>query len=337
MRLRISLSVMCTGLMKRFGFLANRGLPDSPGGRICSCLSKPNEKWLSMAGSIELLRLVICSLAIAVVSGNTVFSQTKIPASAIEGWQEMAKVVETIQFTMRYSDGKKSIIDESSCFIQGSMEKCEYLNSDKVVIRNGRGFDLGRNSNGKWRLFGIHGTGDRMAQLQNSLSVAKVGFSLHGSATLLDILGNPEYSVPDWRELTDGSGNVEMQVLYTINNDLKTVYTAVLVLQPEKRFRVLSASYDDGDGKPSVYVSEYKDDSILAEVVPTRHYFKKYEREWVLLSISNKTLPESEFSISHYGLPEYIEPTRRTNWWLWLFLVSTLCMVIGVLWKRRGR
>lgn len=291
-----------------------------------------------MVPSIALFRLVICSFAIAVLSENTVFSQTKVPASAIEGWHEMAKAVERLQFTMRYSDKKEKISNEYSCSVQGSMEKCEFLNSDKlgrseqVAIQNGRGFRLGRSGNGKWQLSGIHYPGDRIGQLQNAVALAKRGFSLHGSATLLDILENPGFNVLNWRELTDGSGNVEMQVRFNLNKSAGT-----LVLQPDKRFRVLSVSLlDDGDPNPSLYVSEYKDDSLLTEVVPARHYFMEYEREWELVSISDRTLPESEFSLSHYGLPDYVEPSRRTNWWLWSFLVSIILM-LGVFWKTRGR
>lgn len=291
-----------------------------------------------MGSSIALFRLVVCSFAIAVLSESTTFSQTTVPASAIEGWHEMAKAVETLQFTIRYSDKKEKISNEYFCSIQGSMEKCEFLISDQlgrseqVAIQNGRGFRLSRSGNGKWQLSRIHSPGDRIGQLQNAVALAKRGFSLHGGATLLDILGNQGFNVLSWRELSDGSGNVEMKVRFNSNKSAGT-----LVLQPDKRFRVLSVSLlDDGDANPSVYVNEYKDDSLLTEVVPARHYFKEYEREWELVSIFDRTLPSSEFSLSHYGLPDYHEPSRRTNWWLWGFLVSII-LTLGVFWKTRGR
>lgn len=283
------------------------------------------------------LQRTVCSIGLVIVLSCFAYAQAEIPPSAIEGWRSMANAVETLQFKMQYTDKNESKNNEYYCATQGPLEKCEFGEHGKlasrVAIYNKRGFLLNKRDNGKWQLTNIRDPGDRIGQLQNVIVLAKRGFSLHGSATLLDVVLNPKFEVLSWRELTDGSRNIELK---TRENTEHGWITSTLILQPDKRFRVLSASYDDGDSAPSVYISEYADESLLTEIVPTKHYLRGDEIEWNLISIDNKTLPESDFALSYYGLPDYIEPARGVNWWLWLLIASAI-LTLGVFWKTRNR
>jgi hypothetical protein len=264
--------------------------------------------------------------------------QVEIPAEAIKGWQEMAQMLDPIQFTMSYNDLKEGTSVQYRCSIQNSKEKCEFLHRDKrgeheqVAIHNGHGFLLRRPSGSKWQLNSLYDPGEQIALLKNVVVLAKMGYSVHGSATLLEVPNNSRFKLEYFKNLEDGTGIVEAR----IRDELLSA-TAVFRLDPDKRFRVISSTHwDDGDPIPATYECEYSDQTPLGQVVPSRYFIDELQREWKLLSIAHERLPDSEFKLSHYGLPDFVEPSRVANWWLLLFLTA-IVVTVFVFWKTRAR
>jgi hypothetical protein len=281
------------------------------------------------------------SALIAIGFGQRCHSQVIIPKAATAGWREMAKAVETVQISSQYRDPTERVRQITDLFLQKGLQKCELSReeergkktSELVEIRNRHGFSLSTKGDNKWYLTRIYKPGDFMPKLRNATCCATAGFDVHGSATLLEVNGNPDLNVLYWRDADDESGEVEMRVH---DNVLKT--TATLRLQPTKRFRVVSTVYtDEEDDEEVKYICEYKDDSLLTEVVPSRRYstHKKVRGSSELLSISDRKLPVSEFSITHYGLPEYVEP-GVSKWWIWLGLATIVGLVFIVI-QLRGK
>ncbi|XZE18923.1 hypothetical protein SH449x_004230 [Pirellulaceae bacterium SH449] len=261
---------------------------------------------------------------------------TTIPQEAINAWQSMANEVSTVQFTIRYKNRTERIENLYSCSIQGSLKKCEIVQTDKgdksekVLIENTRGFVLGKGSSGKWRVMSINDPGVPIGQLSNSHYLAKAGFSLHGSSSLLEVPNNERFKVENWQPLGDSRELIESKI-----RDNMLHATITLTLQPEKRFRVVAWSATD-DESPEIArgIFEYADDSVFGEVVPIRQIAREGDLTWELISLTHKTLPEEEFNLSFYGLPDYVEPPASSNYWIWIFLVAVVVTLV-VFWKTR--
>jgi hypothetical protein len=248
----------------------------------------------------------------------------------------MANEDSTVQFTIRYKNRTEQIENLYSCSIQGTLKKCEIIQTDKgdksekVLIENTRGFVLGKGSSGKWRVMSIKDPGVPIPQLSNAYYLAKAGYSLHGSASLLDIPNNERFNVESWQIPADNNNLVELRVRDTM---LSTTIT--LMLQREKRFRVVKWSGQDDDSpKPALRSFEYADDPIFGGVVPLLATARDGDLTWELISIAHKTLPEQEFQLSFYGLPDFVEPPASSNYWIWMFLVAVVVTLV-VFWKTR--
>lgn len=274
---------------------------------------------------------VLASLSCSAFSG-----QVTIPQEAIDAWQSMADEVSTVQFTVRYKNRTERIENLYSCSIQGTLKKCEIIQTDKgdksekVLIENTRGFVLGKGSSGKWRVMSIKDPGVPIPELSNAHYLAKAGYSLHGSSSLLEIPSNERFKVESWHPTGDSLELIESKIR---DNMLRATIT--LTLQPEKRFRVVAwAAIDDGSPSIAQGMFEYADDSFFGEVVPIRQIARDGDLTWELISLTHKTLPEEEFRLSFYGLPNYVEPPTRGNYWIWMFLVAVVVTLV-VFWKTR--
>lgn len=280
--------------------------------------------------------VLINIFVLACLSCSAFSGQVTIPQEAIDAWQSMADEVSTVQFTIRYKNRTDQIENLYSCSIQGTLKKCEIIQTDKgdksekVLIENTRGFVLGKGSSGKWRVMSIKDPGVPIPQLSNAHYLAKAGYSLHGSVSLLDIPNNERFKVESWQTLADNRELIESKI-----RDLALRATITLTLQPEKRFRVIEWSAID-DGSPEIARGsfEYADDSVFGEIVPIRQIARNGDLTWELISLTHKTLPEHEFQLSFYGLPDYVEPPTRGNYWIWMFLVAVVVTLV-VFWKIR--
>ncbi len=284
-----------------------------------------------------MLRLVLCTSFLAILVPRVVQGEQDIPQAAIDGWREMEVQAKTLQFAVEFSDAIVGIRKTYACSIQGDLKKCEITrvegneSNKEVQIFNVRGFALGVNSNGKYRLAKIGAPGESLPVLQNLTVVGKFGFSFHGSALLREIPSMPNLRVKYWREPVGEFGYAEMQI-----RDDSDKTTSTVTLDPKRRYRFISAVHvEDDDPEPAVWINEYSDVSLLTEIVPNKIYLKDYQREWNISSVSSDTLPESQFRLSHYGLPDFVEPKNTVNFWLLLMLISFV-ITIGVFWKTRS-
>jgi hypothetical protein len=284
----------------------------------------------------SLVFVLINVFVLASHSCSAFSGEVTIPQEAIDAWQSMADDVSTVQFTIRYKNRTEQIENLYSCSVQGTLKKCEITQLDKgdrfekVLIQNLRGFELGKSKSGKWRVMSIKDPGVPIPQLSNAYYLAKAGYSLHGSASLLEVPNNERFNVESWQVPADNNNLVELRVRDTMLNT-----TITLLLQPEKRFRVVKWSgQDDGSSKPALQSFEYADDSIFGGVVPLLATAREGDLTWELISIAHKTLPEQEFQLSFYGLPDYVEPPETNNYWIWMFLVAVVVTLV-VFWKTR--
>lgn len=264
------------------------------------------------------------------------YGQATIPKAAVEGWQEMADAITTLQSTIVRNDPVEKVLEECVCSQQGDLRKCEFYSGKNrtgylVQIQNKRGFVLER-KNSSWQLTSVRAPKEQIPQLGNAFVGPEMGFRLHGNATLSEIPGNTRFTVRTWREALDGSGNIETEI-----RDTKLQFTGVWTLDPTKRFRVMKLVLrDDDSAEPTIYENEFSDESFLTEIVPSKRYNKTMGVEWTLLSIDNKTLPDSDFSLSYYGVPDFVEPAAEVNWWLWCMLAMFVITFV-VFWKTRSK
>lgn len=284
--------------------------------------------------SLVVVVMKVCALVS--LSCSAFSGEVTIPQEAINAWQSMADEISTVQFSIRYKNRTEKIENLYSCSIQGTLRKCEITQLDKgdrfekVLIQNRRGFEVGKSKSGKWRVMSMKDPGVPIPQLSNAHYLAKAGYSLHGSSSLLEVPNNERFRVESWQVLADNSSLVELRVRDTMLNT-----TITLLLQPEKRFRVVKWSgQDDGSPEPALQSFEYADDSIFGGVVPLLATARDGDLTWELTSIAHKTLPEQEFQLSFYGLPDFVEPPASSNYWIWMFLVAVVVALV-VFWKTR--
>lgn len=271
-------------------------------------------------------------LVLLVWMQSTAWGQAVIPPQAIEGWRQMQSMVDPIQLTVEFIQREENTLTHYVCAIQGDLMKCEERKIegrsrvDEVSIFNRRVFYLSSEKAGKWGLRGMGQAGERPVGLDNLFHHVKEGFALHGSALLVDTVDSSKYDLLGWDETAD-------RAVFTVK-DHSGVH-CIMTLNPRKRYRVEAARYtDDDDPEFSDYVYEYSDDSLLTEIVPTRFYPKGLEREWRLLSIANERLPETEFRLSHYGLPDFQEPEPKLGLRMW-FLLLAMTLAALVFWRTR--
>lgn len=260
-------------------------------------------------------------------------AEKQVPSEAISGWQSMADIVDPVQWTVQYLNGEDGVSEVQACAIQGDLRKCERWPMDvemplrQALLYNKRSFSLSESSQGKWQLSVVGRPGESEGMIQNLTFHARNGYALHGSALLVDTVHDSRFEVLGWKK-------VGANVVYEVR-DRSDGLRSEMTLNPEKRFRVEFARYyDDGEPDPVDYFYEYSDDTLLGEVVPSRHYHHALQLEWRLLSITNERLPESEFRLSHYGLPDFQEPEPKLGLRLWLLLLAVIFAVV-VFWKTK--
>lgn len=265
------------------------------------------------------------------------YGQATIPKAAIEGWREMADGIANLQSSVLRDNPEEKVLEECVCSQQGDLRKCEFYSGKKrtaymVAIQNNRGFTLEKNKNSSWQLTSVLAPKEQFPQLDNALLSLEMGFRLHGNATFLEVQGNKRFTVRSWRAAADGSGNVETEI-----RDSKLQWTGIWTLDPKKRFRVLKLVLrDDDSSEPALWENEYSDENKLTEFVPRKRYNRNQGIEWTLLAIDNKVLPKRDFSLSYYGVPDFVEPAAEVNWWLWCMLAMFVVTFV-VFWKTRAK
>ncbi len=91
-----------------------------------------------------------------------------------------------------------------------------------------------------------------------------------------------------------------------------------------KTVRTMSLCYSDAD---------FECDNVMAEDVVRDSDYDT--REVLTTEIVSRDVPEAEFYLTHYGLPE---PTFRRSWsgtWVWYLLAGIICLVVAIVVRRR--
>jgi hypothetical protein len=64
----------------------------------------------------------------------------------------------------------------------------------------------------------------------------------------------------------------------------------------------------------------------------------EWDEKLILFSdFKREEIPEYEFSVGAYGLPEIDPALARPRWWLWTFVVAGVALAGAVLLRRRAR
>lgn len=230
----------------------------------------------------------------------------QIPVPAINGWTEMEKSLDPIQFEYGFTNVNEHLMFR--CAAQGNLKKCEYFNlrkkpgqSVEVFLSNPKGTYGLERVNAKWKLEQAHAAETPVPQLERVWSVPRIGFSLDAKTTLLDVAKKPaEYVV---KKSVGTENHWELIIEYMHLHGGGKRERATLQLNPLKRYRIEKIEYTDANGlDPATYEFSYLDDSVLTEVVPS-NWSNSAGKSWKVNFVSDKQLPEQEFSLESYGLP----------------------------------
>jgi hypothetical protein len=110
-----------------------------------------------------------------------------------------------------------------------------------------------------------------------------------------------------------------------------------MLLNPDANWAIEETGMDLEGGKKGSSVVDYVK-SERGFFLPSRVVDKSvYPSTWdvTFAGLSSREIPESEFTLSAYGLPEpfgvvWPEPTR---WWLWLSLAGAAVIALGISWR----
>lgn len=214
------------------------------------------------------------------------------------------------------------------CSRQGELMKCEYINGtdtgNLVALKNSEGVYLLEKSDLAWQLSDAKRPTDFLPQLQRVESVPRIGFSLNANVTLLDVAKKPNQFILKKSQYVNDYHQLNLE--YKLSDGKNEL--AIFKLEPRKRYRIISITYSELDGSdPATYSFSYSDDSLIGEVVPMYWDCKTARKSWKVNTIKQAPIPNAEYSLSYYGLPNYKEQ-NSVAFWLWGGVIATAVLVI---------
>ncbi len=269
----------------------------------------------------------------------------QITDEMVAGWKEMEEITSRCQIVQQWEENSKKRY--LRLVIQGDLMKAESLKAEdngpgeafSLTLKNRDGvYELQRIGDA-WQLVEAAGPDERWPQVVAAYGTRRIGYQFTPSYSLLDVVENPsKFQVLESKQVDEGW-------LLHIKGPVGEGgpdWTVKMLLDPDKRYRIKEAHFDDGiTPGDSISRYEYSDDSLIGEVFPSRRYNVQSGRGSETISMDRAELPEEEFTLEYYGIPRYQVAMSRSGGarlWFWLLLAALLAAVVAVaLRMRKGK
>ena len=261
-----------------------------------------------------------------------------VPSEAIEGWKWLERDMSTVNGRLSENSSTTRFAFQSGNGKMESTSEFRGQKSEEVILFNKiNSFKLSKNKEGDYRLDAI---ADRNTDKRTKQAIAYIKLSTAvGSVSILDAIESTVFEFSDWK--TDDSGESSCNIKCNSTDHDRPFDTLVAVFDSRNHFRV--KRYASTMTEPVLMtiekVAEYGPSSIPIKVVANIKVGVKpvFTEEAIYSDVSKASLPKSEFSLSHYGLPDYAPPSEpwSLQFKISIFTVITVLFGLGLwLFKR---
>jgi len=269
-------------------------------------------------------------------------SLSQVPEAAVQDWLSMDKELAVFQCETEYLVPAKGNISDRKIAtyqaVRGVLAKVERDEATVAILKreDGRTFQLEKFGAAWQRTNTYSNVGDAPA-IHNASRIVRMGFSVHGSLTLLEMMDDKLYKVTNWKTSMRGRNLIDFTVTTTKPREIFT--SAIVTIDPSNRHRVVALEFNSPQtsADSAIWEHEYGDTGGLTQIVPNVWRLVgggKY-KETKMTYINDHAPPAEEFTLAHYGIGEYTR-TRNIGWRLLVLLLSGVVLIV-LLFARRPR
>lgn len=261
----------------------------------------------------------------------------EIPESAIAAWKELdnATSVTSLDRTSVLPSAKGPRTRRDRLAVQGELQKLE--TESRVWLKAKDAFYvLRKNSAGDWQMEQAHGLESEFSEL---VEFRKKAFSIVDFC-LLDALKDKNFAFSNWRE--SDSDHFEFEVTNLEEARLNRLgvghrpapfENVTIRVDATNHFRIVEFHHRPSQGGVTAFVKtnyEYQEDPFFPTAIKqtsTIEGKEPIEWSWTYTSISHSELPQSEFSLEHYGL---VSPgTSPFGGWIRILFAAVFLLLVG--------
>ncbi|MCA9193090.1 MAG: hypothetical protein KDB03_15050 [Planctomycetales bacterium] len=264
-------------------------------------------------------------------------SDTQFLSSVVVGWNKIEESTRISNFS------RESIVPgpqgprttKEKWAFQNDFDKFESDSQVWLRIKQQR-FILTKSKSDRWQMRQM-GSAETNDDFETG-TLRKAAFSI-SDCCLLDAVHDENYLFTNWQERQDGFLDFEVtnrkereQNLAGEDHRPAAFEQIKVTVDPSNNYRIVNFEHDPSQGGVSAHlVGEYRyeSDPYLPSTIKRTSYVEGREpRIWEhnSFSISHNPLPDSEFSLVHYGLAD-LEPASSPGWTV---VAVAICGLIGL-------
>jgi hypothetical protein len=272
------------------------------------------------------IALVLSSICIMLT--QEVYGQ-RVPREAIEGWKWLQNDLSTVNGLLKESLPLGTV----RFAFQGQLGKFE--SSNEVILYNHKySFKLSKKKTGNYSL-GSVGTPKSDERIQQLSAYVKMCTAVGGIA-LLDAVVSKDFEFSDWKVEPSGLCSCKLTCIApdADRQRLRLFNSLVAEFDSKAHYRVVRYIENRSFPAPMAIetTAEYGEFSLPVCVRTSVKVGDKPVslKEVTYSDVSRKTLPKSEFTLAHYGLPEYASPTVPWSMQFKLFVFVAFVALCGI-------
>ena len=282
------------------------------------------------------MRIVVAFFIGAFVSMSCAFLLAEeVPVEAIEGWKwleqdlstvngttsrDVANRKETIRFAFQGKLGKADGVQQSS----------QNESQNVTLFNESHSFQLAKNKDDKF-ILGSVADRNNDRRVRDVSSYIKVSVAI-GSILLRDAINSKDFVFSDWK--INEFGNCTCIVKCVSADPDRPFDTLFAEFDPKNHFRVTKSIATLSLPVPmTIERTPVYSDSSLPNKVTTKVQVgdrPPSTEETIYSDVSKSPLPKSEFTLSHYGLPEYAAPTEPWSLKFKILLFTAIFALSGL-------
>lgn len=266
-----------------------------------------------------------CLSAVALLICAEHLRAETIPDHVVRAWKRAFSELSQVNGQLNIAEGATPS-DTVSFAFQGELARSEVRTQTPksgtkriAALRTARfEFGLSEASPDRWQLSRVFDRGDRSPMLLAHEKIVKIAFGAYLECSLLEAIESSEFVVQDWTE-TENKATFVLQRVKEIG--VHHFDRLFVQLDSKHSYRVAEAGLamnERNNGKPiTKLVYEYMDDTTneIWTVIPKNCSLKVVESgstvfKYSYSDLSTNPLSPEEFTLAHYGIPEYEEDSR---------------------------
>jgi hypothetical protein len=264
-----------------------------------------------------------------------------VPPAAIQSWKLAKERLSVFQIEYEHTSNKvrgNVYMAGQGVLLKMEMRHASEKGEKSIVLQNRHKYAINQR-NGVSQLNRVLQPDEHMPQLAGIAYAVHAGISFYGGPTLDEVVTSKNFSVVDWKDQVSYEGrNFAYCSVECVHHEPKSCKSMEFWLNSHKNYRIEYAkAIQMRDGEPlrgSLRYS-YSDREGLWDIVPEKRVVEwnstilgDHHESSVVTRASNQLLPEAEFSLSHYGLPDYSPPTSVARYW---WMAGILVIMAGIL------